>query len=60
MLGIVGFSILIGSNYPWVKYTGNFFAALGIYPAIPNSITWVTNNTEGVFKRGLVLGMVIE
>jgi DMSO reductase anchor subunit len=32
---------------------------MGIYPLIANTITWVANNTEGVYKRGVVLGFVI-
>ena len=59
LLGITGFSILLGSQTPGVKYGGVFLAALGIYPCIANTITWVSNNTEGVYKRGVTLGFVI-
>ncbi|KAF8252812.1 MFS general substrate transporter [Wilcoxina mikolae CBS 423.85] len=59
LLGILGFSILIGSRSPALSYAAVFLAALGIYPCIPNTITWVSNNTEGVYKRGVTLGMVI-
>lgn len=59
LLGVVGFSMLIGSSSPGVQYAGTFLAALGIYPCIANTITWVANNTEGVYKRGVVLGFVI-
>ncbi|KJR86005.1 uncharacterized protein SPSK_08988 [Sporothrix schenckii 1099-18] len=59
LLGIVGFSMLIGSSRPGVQYAGTFLAALGIYPCIANTITWVANNSEGVYKRGVVLGFVI-
>jgi nitrate/nitrite transporter NarK len=58
-LGIVGFGMLLGSQDPHVKYAGTFLGALGIYPCIANTITWVSNNIEGVYKRGVVLGMVI-
>ncbi|KAI0409476.1 MFS general substrate transporter [Xylaria palmicola] len=58
-IGIVGFILLIASNNPAVKYAATFLGALGIYPCIANTITWVANNTEGVYKRGVVLGFVI-
>jgi hypothetical protein len=58
-LGIVGFSMLLGSTNAETKYAGTFLAALGIYPCISNTITWMANNIEGVYKRGVVLGFVI-
>ena len=57
--GVMGFSMLIGSANPHVQYAGVFFGALGIYPCIANTITWTSNNVEGVYKRGVVLGMQI-
>ncbi|KAJ4410606.1 hypothetical protein N0V82_009197 [Gnomoniopsis sp. IMI 355080] len=59
LMGIVGFSMLIGSSNAAVQYAGTFLGALGIYPCIANTITWMANNTEGVYKRGVVLGFVI-
>lgn len=59
LFAIVGFSMLIGTSMPWVQYAGTFLAALGIYPCIANTITWMANNTEGVYKRGVTLGFVI-
>lgn len=58
-IGITGFAMLIGASSPAVKYAGTFLGALGIYPCISNTITWMANNTEGVYKRGVVLGFVI-
>lgn len=58
-LGIAGFAMLLGSQDPHIKYAGTFLGALGIYPCIANTITWVSNNIEGVYKRGVVLGFVI-
>ncbi|KAF7560340.1 hypothetical protein G7046_g3806 [Stylonectria norvegica] len=58
-IGMVGFIMLISSSKPGVQYAGTFLGALGIYPCIPITITWVANNVEGVYKRGIVLGMVI-
>jgi len=59
MLGAVGFGMLLGSADPHVQYAGCFLGALGIYPCIANTISWVSNNIEGVYKRGIVLGFVI-
>ena len=35
--GIVGFSMLLGSNTAGVKYAGTFLGAAGIYPCIANT-----------------------
>ncbi|KAK2836832.1 hypothetical protein FQN49_006680 [Arthroderma sp. PD_2] len=59
LLGIVGFSMLLGSKSPQIQYAGTFLGALGIYPPIANTISWASNNTEGVYKRGVSLGMII-
>jgi cyanate permease len=59
LLAVVGFSLLIVSKNSGVKYAATFLCALGIYPTISNTITWASNNIEGVYKKGIVLGMVI-
>lgn len=59
IIGIIGFAILLGSNNSALSYFGVFLGALGIYPCIPNTVTWVSNNVEGVYKRGVTLGVVI-
>jgi MFS family permease len=59
ILGIIGFSMLLGSKEAGVKYAGTFLGALGIYPCIANTISWASNNVEGVYKRGVTLGIVI-
>lgn len=59
VLAAIGFVMQLASRSPPVRYTGTFLGALGIYPCIPNTISWVSNNTEGVYKRGIVLGFVI-
>ncbi|KAK7951344.1 transporter [Apiospora aurea] len=58
-IGIAGFAMMVGSNNAAVKYAGTFLGALGIYPCISNTISWMANNIEGVYKRGVVLGFVI-
>lgn len=59
LFGIVGFSMLLGSGKAGVQYAGTFLGAIGIYPCIANTISWASNNTEGVYKRGVTLGFVI-
>ncbi|EAU35343.1 conserved hypothetical protein [Aspergillus terreus NIH2624] len=59
ILGIVGFCMLIGCKSAGARYAGTFLGAMGIYPAISNTISWSSNNTEGVYKRGVTLGIVI-
>ncbi|KAK4226822.1 major facilitator superfamily domain-containing protein [Podospora fimiseda] len=58
-IGVVGFTMLLVSEDAAIKYVGTFLGALGIYPCISNTISWVANNTEGVYKRGVVMGFVI-
>lgn len=59
LIGISGFICQLAGESAGVKYFGLYLAAMGIYPCVANSIAWVSNNTEGVYKRGVVLGMVI-
>ncbi|KAF7596259.1 hypothetical protein BBP40_002403 [Aspergillus hancockii] len=59
IVGMVGFSMLLGAKSPGARYAGTFLGAMGIYPAISNTISWASNNTEGVYKRGVTLGIVI-
>jgi sugar phosphate permease len=35
LISITGFSMLLGSKQPRVKYAGTFLATLGIYPTVP-------------------------
>lgn len=72
---IVGFIMLIVSKQPKVQYAGTFLGllvcrtlitaadfelgAIGIYPTIANTLSWASNNIEGVYKRGVVIGIVV-
>ncbi|KAL4821607.1 major facilitator superfamily domain-containing protein [Aspergillus spinulosporus] len=58
-LGITGFAMLLGAKSAGARYAGTFLGAMGIYPAISNTISWTSNNVEGVYKRGVTLGFVI-
>ncbi|KAK4194873.1 major facilitator superfamily domain-containing protein [Triangularia verruculosa] len=58
-IGILGFILLAASSNAIVQYMGSFFGTIGVYASIPLTIAWVANNTEGSYKRGIVLGLVI-
>jgi hypothetical protein len=47
---MIGFSMLLGCKSAGGRYAGVFFGAMGIYPAIANTISWASNNTEGQFR----------
>jgi nitrate/nitrite transporter NarK len=59
VLGVIGFIMLISTERPAVQYAGTFLGALGIYPCIANTISWASNNFEGVYRRGVALGIII-
>ncbi|KAF9485449.1 MFS general substrate transporter [Pholiota conissans] len=58
-LGGAGYIILIASRSAALSYFAVFMATCGIYPIIPNTISWVSNNVEGSYKRSVSLAMVI-
>ncbi|KAL1999602.1 hypothetical protein VTN02DRAFT_4287 [Thermoascus thermophilus] len=50
----VGFIICLadaGRDVPGVVYFGVFVAVVGMYPAVPGNITWLSNNLAGSYKR---------
>lgn len=59
LMGCVGFAMLLGSHNPHVQYAGTFLGAMGIYPTVPNTLTWASNNVEGSLKRGVMVGIVV-
>ncbi|KAL1956248.1 hypothetical protein VTO42DRAFT_7508 [Malbranchea cinnamomea] len=57
----IGFIICIasaGRGVPGVVYAGVFIAVVGIYPAFPGNVTWLSNNLAGSYKRAT--GMAIQ
>ncbi|KIP07137.1 hypothetical protein PHLGIDRAFT_431325 [Phlebiopsis gigantea 11061_1 CR5-6] len=60
IVGLAGYIILIASRNATLSYIGVYLAACGIYPNIPNTIAWVSNNVEGSYKRSVTLAMVIS
>jgi len=57
--GCVGFAMLLASTNVRVQYAGTFLGAMGIYPTVSNTLTWASNNVEGVYKRGVMVGIVV-
>ena len=57
----IGFTIVLastGRGVPGLVYAGVFIAVVGIYPAFPGNITWISNNLAGSYKRAA--GMAIH
>lgn len=59
-LGAAGYIILIASRSAPLSYFATFLATCGIFPVIPNTVAWFSNNIEGTYKRGVTLGMLIS
>jgi MFS family permease len=59
IIGIIGFLMLAVSNSVGLSYFAVFLGAGGMYPCIANTITWVSNNCDGVYRRGITIGGVI-
>lgn len=59
LFAITGFAMLISTADPRIQYAGTFLGAAGIYPTIPNTLSWLSNNTEGVYKRGIFVGCAV-
>ncbi|KAF7370489.1 High-affinity nicotinic acid transporter [Mycena sanguinolenta] len=59
-IGGAGYIILVASRTPALSYFAVFLATCGIYPVIPNTVAWVSNNVEGSYKRSVTLAMVIS
>lgn len=57
--GCVGFAMLLSTTNVHVQYAGTFLGAVGIYPTVANSLSWASNNVEGVYKRGVMVGVVV-
>lgn len=59
LIGCIGFAMLLATDNVRIQYAGTFLGAMGIYPTVPNLITWASNNVEGVYKRGVMVGIVV-
>lgn len=59
-IAATGYTILIFSRNPALSYFAVYLAACGIYPIVPNTIAWISNNVEGSSKRSVSLAIVIS
>lgn len=58
---LVGYSLAISTNpaeKPGLVYAGVYIVALGLYPAFPGVIAWLSTNLSGSYKRAI--GMAIH
>ncbi|KAL2869603.1 major facilitator superfamily domain-containing protein [Aspergillus lucknowensis] len=58
----IGFIIVIASSdrgVPGVVYFGVFVAVVGIYPAFPGNVTWISSNLAGDYKRAAGMALHI-
>jgi MFS family permease len=60
IIGGAGYIILVASRNAALSYFAVYMATCGIYPIIPNTIAWMSNNVEGSYKRSVSLAMVIS
>ncbi|KDQ21635.1 hypothetical protein BOTBODRAFT_26067 [Botryobasidium botryosum FD-172 SS1] len=58
-IAIVGYGVLYGTSSPGAGYAGTVIAAIGIFPTIPCTVAWASNNAGGTLKRGVTLAIII-
>lgn len=56
-IGVLGYVFLLSSINVGLRYTGAVLVACGIYPIIPLTLSWVSNNQLGHTKRGVAIAM---
>lgn len=44
---------------PIAVYVGCYFIALGLYPALPAIVSWMSNNVAGTYKRAVAMAIQI-
>ncbi|CEH16794.1 Permease of the major facilitator superfamily [Ceraceosorus bombacis] len=59
-IGIAAYIVLAASRLTGLSYAFIYLAAIGIYPAIPNTISLTISSVEGSFKRSVVSAVVIS
>ncbi|GJJ75591.1 MFS transporter, ACS family, pantothenate transporter [Entomortierella parvispora] len=58
LIAALGYILLISNGLMGVNYVGAFLVACGIYPIIPLTLAWVSNNNIGHTKRAVGLAML--
>lgn len=56
-VGVLGYIFLLVTTNVGLRYTGAVLVACGIYPIIPLTLSWVSNNQLGHTKRGVAIAM---
>ncbi|ORY95291.1 high-affinity nicotinic acid transporter [Syncephalastrum racemosum] len=56
-IGVLGYIFLLASLNVGLRYTGAVLVACGIYPIIPLTLSWVSNNNLGHTKRAVAIAM---
>ncbi|KAI8136718.1 pantothenate transporter liz1 [Fennellomyces sp. T-0311] len=56
-LAIIGYIFLLATENVGVRYAGAVLVACGIYPIIPLTLSWVSNNNLGHTKRGVAIAL---
>ncbi|KAI9476612.1 MFS transporter-like protein [Zychaea mexicana] len=56
-LAIIGYIFLLATVNVGVRYAGAVLVACGIYPIIPLTLSWVSNNNLGHTKRGVAIAL---
>lgn len=56
-IGVMGYVFLLATANVGLRYTGAVLVACGIYPIIPLTLSWVSNNQLGHTKRGVAIAM---
>ncbi|KAL1928018.1 hypothetical protein VTP01DRAFT_3423 [Rhizomucor pusillus] len=56
-LGVIGYIFLLSSLNIGLRYTGAVLVACAIYPSIPLTLSWVSNNNLGHTKRAVGVAM---
>lgn len=57
VIGVLGYVLLLATTKVGLRYTGAVLVACGIYPIIPLTLSWVSNNQLGHTKRGVAIAM---
>ncbi|CZT51835.1 related to nicotinamide mononucleotide permease [Rhynchosporium secalis] len=58
LIGAIGYIMLATASTTAIRYTGVYFAAAGIFPAIGNILPWVLNNQGSDTRRGTGIAML--
>ncbi|KIY00313.1 uncharacterized protein Z520_03998 [Fonsecaea multimorphosa CBS 102226] len=60
LLVAIGYSMLLASDAPGVKYCATFFIASGLYPCSPLALAWLSNNSAPHYVRATTSGLQLS